>query len=109
MAKLLDVVEGWTQELGPFTLLVNGVAVDLTGMTVLLLLFDNVGNPIAYTGTTRVDATPTTGRVYYTPAASDLSAARGPIDVRWKVTDGAGTVVFFPNAAADQIFVYKAA
>jgi hypothetical protein len=107
MANLFDVVEGWTQELGPFTLKVDGVVQDLTGMTVRLHLRDKSGTVLAFTGTTRVDNAPSTGKAYYTPAATDLTNARSPIDVRWEVVDGAGKVVFFPNGKADQITVYK--
>lgn len=106
MAKLLDVVEGWTDELGPFTLKADGVAVDLTGLTVALVLTDVYGATVTVAGTTRVDGTPSTGRVYYTPAAGDLRNALQPYKLRWRVTDGAD-VVFFPNAAADTIAVFK--
>lgn len=106
MAKLLDVVEGWTDELGPFTLKADGVAVDLTGMTVALVLTDVLGATVTIAGSTRVDSDPTTGKVYYQPTAADLTNALQPYKLRWRVTDGAD-VVFFPNAAADTIAVFK--
>lgn len=109
MAKLFEVVEGWTQELGPITLKMDGVALDLTGLTVVLALRGNDDQVITIAGSTRVASNQVTekGHVYYTPAAADLTRAKSPINIRWKVTDGAGTIVFFPNAAADQIVVYE--
>jgi hypothetical protein len=107
MAKLLDIVEGWTGELGPFTLKADGTAVDLTGMTVELILKDLSGTVVTTSGDTRVHGTPTTGQVYYQPDAADMTSAASPYSVHWKVTDGSGYVVFFPNSAADTIVVFK--
>jgi hypothetical protein len=107
MAKLLDVVEGWTDELGPFTLKADGTAVDLTGMDVALRLRDKNGKVVSFTGTTRVDDTPTNGKVYYQPATGDLLEGKGPYKLHWQVTDQDGFVVFFPNGAPDEIVVYK--
>lgn len=107
MAKLLEIVEGWTGELGPFTLKADGVAVDLTGMTVALILKDRSGAQVITTGDTRVDGTPSTGQVYYRPDADDMSNALSPYTVHWQVTDGSGYVVFFPNGAADTIVVFR--
>ena len=107
MAKLLDIVEGWTGELGPFTLKADGTAVDLTGMTVELILKDRSGTVVTTSGDTRVHGTPTTGQVYYQPDAADMTSAASPYSVHWKVTDGSGYVVFFPNSAADTIVVFK--
>lgn len=108
MSLLCTVTEGWTQELGPFTLLVDGVPLDLTGMTVALILRNVQGRLSTVTGDTRIDAAPTTGKVYYKPDAVDLLAKKGPYTLHWKVTDGAGDVVFFPNGAADTIAVIQA-
>lgn len=107
MAKLLEIVEGWTGELGPFTLKADGVAVDLTGMTVALVLKDKDGAAVDTTGDTRVSGTPTSGKVYYAPGAADMTNAASPYTVHWSVTDAFGKVVFFPNGAADTIVVFK--
>lgn len=107
MAKLLEIVEGWTGELGPFTLKADGVAVDLTGMTVGLVLKKRAGETVSTLGNTRVDDAPNTGRVYYAPDADDMVNALSPYTVHWQVTDGVGKVVFFPNGAADTIVVFK--
>lgn len=107
MAKLLEIVEGWTGELGPFTLKADGVAVDLTGLTVELVLKDRNGTAVTTTGDTRVHGTPTTGQVYYRPDEDDMTNALSPYTVHWKVTDGSGYSVFFPNGAADTLVVFK--
>ena len=106
MAKLLDIVEGWTGELGPFTLKADGTAVDLTGLTVALILRDRSGTAVTTAGDTRVHGTPTSGQVYYRPDAADMTAALSPYSAHWQVTDGSGYVVYFPNAAADTIVVF---
>ena len=59
------------------------------------------------TGDTRVHGTPTTGQVYYRPDAADMTNSLSPYTLHWKVTDGSGYVVFFPNGAADTIVVFK--
>lgn len=100
----VEVVEGWTDPLD-FTLKVNGVAKDLTGMTVLLQMWDRSGTAIGLTGTTSVP-TPASGLVRFSPGAADLTAARSPIKARWKVTDGAGKIGYFPNGDADRWMVF---
>lgn len=107
MAKLLEIVEGWTEELGPFTLKADGAAVDLSDMTVALILRNRNGQSVTVEGTTRISDTPTDGQVYYTPDGADLLNAKSPYSLRWEVTDGAGRVVFFPNGAPDTISVFR--
>jgi hypothetical protein len=108
MAKLLDLVEGWTDELGPFTLLADGVAVDLTGLDIVPVLTDafRAAVPIP-SDRVRVADDATTGQVYLTPADGELLNARSPYRLRWQVTDGDGRRVYFPNADADEIRVFK--
>jgi hypothetical protein len=101
--KLLDVVEGWTEELGPFALLADGVAIDPTPYTVTLLLRDRFGAAVTTTSKTRT----ATAGAYFTPAAGDLLAAKSPYHLHWKVVDGSGAVVFFPDAEADRIVVHR--
>lgn len=111
---LTDITEGWTQELGPFTLLVDGAALDLTGFTVEAELRNDIGTAIT-SGSVRVASSQSTtgkGQVYYTPSAADLVWRIGgreftPYSLRWKVTDGGGAVVFFPNGARDIIRVFQ--
>jgi hypothetical protein len=107
MQPLLRIVEGWTAELGPFTLMADGVPINLTGLTVELEL--RPAGSTAYVdtaGNVRVDDDTTTGRVYYKPDAADFVAANSPYAMHWKVTDGDGNVVFFPNVGADLVNVY---
>ena len=118
--RLLSITEGWTEELGPFTLQIEQanndgttsfVPVDLTGMAVAMILRSPNGALVVLGGSWRIDSNPRTGRVYYKPVAGDFVWIKGllagplPYRVRWKVTDGSGNVVFFPNGEADTIRV----
>jgi hypothetical protein len=103
-----DIVEGETIERGPFTLEADGTAIDLTGLTVTLVLRDREGSLVSTSGKTRVDDDPTTGRVYWTPGATDVSAAKSPYEMHWSVEDGDGAKAFSPNGRADGLSVYRA-
>jgi hypothetical protein len=108
MAEPVKVVEGWTDELGPFTLLSDGVALDLTGKSVVFHLRDKNGVVVAFTGTTRIDGTPTSGKVYYKPTMTDLLSGKSPYEYHWQVTDGFSNVVFYPSATnGDKIVVNR--
>lgn len=107
MPKLFDITEGWTGTLGPFTLRIDGDPLDLTGFTVELVLHDCRGALVNVLGNVTVDADPTTGQVFYTPDAADLNATDSPYTMRWRVTDGANAIIFFPNGAADTLTVAK--
>jgi hypothetical protein len=110
MAELLDITQGWTKQLGPFTLRNDGVPVDLTGLTVRLLLRGK-GMPqfIPVSGQIQIDPDQSElgnrGQVYYKPAATDFRWDKSPYACHWEVTDQAGDVVFFPNGEADTIGV----
>jgi len=101
----LSVVEGWTERI-KYTLTADGATVNLTGMSVTLLLYDVTKTLFSYSGTSGVD-TASSGIVYFDPAATDLLDANAPYYARWKVTDGAGKVSFFPNSFAEQWTVRK--
>ena len=105
--KLLDVVEGWTGELGPFTLKVDGVPIDLNGIDVALQLRPQArpGLFVDAEGDVRVDLL-ASGQVYYKPDAADLRAADSPYTIRWKLTDGADDVIYVPSGEADTIVVH---
>jgi hypothetical protein len=95
----LEVIEAWTGDLD-FQLKNDNVAVNLTGTTVVLILQDNNGAAVTLAGTTSTfDAV--LGKVRLSPNAADLVAAKSPYNARWKVTDGAGKVVFFPSGTDD--------
>lgn len=114
MSLLFDVVEGWTGRLPAFTLKVNGVPLPLTGFLVEIRLRSFRG-VVVPGGTVFVepDQTLNPGVVYYTPISTDFvflsggSAVRQTYQIHWKVTDGSGKVVYFPNGEPDEIGVYK--
>lgn len=97
-------VQGWTERI-KYALARDGVALDLTGLSVALVGQDKNGNAIAFTGSVGID-TALTGLVYFDPAVTDLVMANAPYHVRWKVTDGAGKIAYFPRADALRWDVY---
>jgi hypothetical protein len=107
----IDITEGWTQELPAFTLRMNGAPIELTGMTVALIVKPKKSNiAIDTSGDTRIDPDQSgagKGKVYYKPDATDVKATRSPYLMRWKITDSAGNVVFAPHAKADVLNVHK--
>lgn len=109
MAVLTEVVEGWTGVL-PFTLNADGSPVDLTGLTVSIVLKDRHYNSIKDT-TEGVSVTASTGgTVSYAPATSSgdlFLAAKSPYYVRFRVVDALGGKVYFPNADEDIIKVNR--
>lgn len=95
----IEVVEGWTGDLD-FVLQADGVAVDLTGATVELILYKSDETLIdTSSDITVTDAA--SGAVSYSPDETDLLASESPLRSRFKVTDGSGKVVYFPNARMD--------
>jgi len=111
MAKLFDVVEGWTQELGPFVLRADGTPITLTGLTVTLLLrgHGDADETAIPGGQIRVaaDQSADPGEVYYTPADGDLVNASSPYTIRWRITDSNGDHAYVPNGPADTLLVYR--
>lgn len=112
MSLLVKITEGWSQEIGPFTLRAQGDPVDLTGMTVALIVRSAATFKIVNSGRVRVASNQTTnpGQVFWRPEPSDFDTndVDGPLyTFHWKVTDSAGRVVFFPNGDADTIRVAK--
>ena len=108
---IVELTEGWTQEVGPFTLRGDGIPVSLIGLTVTLHLrpwnraglYTEVAGDIRVAELTDVLAS---GQVYYKPDADDISATVGDYAMKWMVVDGAGDKVFFPNAEPDLLRVY---
>ncbi len=109
---LFKVTVGWTGVLGPFTLALNGNPVDLTGMTVELTLRRRAGSVTPGGTTTPLNQTTNRGQVTYTPHANDFTmSGNTPQEtflLHWKVTDGAGEVVFFPEGAPEEVTVFPA-
>lgn len=87
--------EGWTERI-KYALTVDGVALNLTGLTVALVGVSATRATLTFSGTTGVDDE-TGGKVYFDPAPTDLLAANSPYYLRWAITDGAGKTAFFPR------------
>lgn len=107
MSALTELVEGWSGAL-PFTLNADGLPVDLTGMTVFLVLKDCEGTTIKDTTAGITLTLSTGGQLEYAPSTStgDLFlAARTPYTIRFRVKDALSKVVYFPNGDADLITV----
>lgn len=104
ITPLTEVVEGWTGAL-PFTLKADGVAVDLTGMTVSIVLKNALGTSIkdSTAGVTVTNATG--GTVEYAPSSSDFVAAHTPYKLRFRVVDALTKTVYFPNVDEDLLVV----
>ena len=98
----IDLVEGWTEPI-EYTILADGAAVDLTGKTVNLLLYDCDQNLLEPAGELTITDAPT-GKVAFTPAAGDLVAAKSPYYVRFHVVEDG---FFAPNARAEEWHVRK--
>jgi hypothetical protein len=97
--------EGWTTPI-EYQLKKNGAAFNATGMTVETILTDKDKVEITEVGSTAwSDAA--NSIVKYSPAASDLTAARSPMGIRWKVTDGAGKIAFFPQGEPEELVVHR--
>jgi hypothetical protein len=89
-------VEGWTTPID-YQLKKNDLPFDATGTTVETELRDKNGTVVAEAGSTAwLD--PVLSKVRYTPSAADLTAARSPMKVRFKVTAG-GQVAWFPRSS----------
>jgi hypothetical protein len=108
-ASTISLVVGWTAELPAFTLKANGTVLNLTGFTdaQIVAKIKRTGSAtyLDTEGNVRIDADPTTGKVYYKPDAGDFPAA-GTYDLRFQVTDGDGDVEFFPNGVPNSLIVY---
>lgn len=108
---LFTVTEGWSQELGPFNLKVDGASLDLTGLTIDVILRTGKGVFVSVSsGQIRMDPDQVAhkGDVYFTPTTNTFANSSSPYSMHWKLTDGASAVVFFPNGEADQVGVTKA-
>ena len=111
MALLYTITEGWTAPLGPFTLAINGSPLNLTGYLIELKLRPLASNAFSDTAgdvTVVADQAGTgKGKVMFKPDAIDFKASKEVYAVHWKLTDGDGDVVFFPNGDPDTIKVVK--
>lgn len=78
-----------------FTLYNDGVAQDLTGMTVSLELTTERGQRVQTTGDVTV---PSSTVARYQPSATDLPLAGGTFRARFKVTDALSRAAYYPSA-----------
>ena len=107
MAVVEDLIEGQTAPIKT-RLLANGEGLDITGLAdpeIVACRLD--GTTITLAGTiTVVEAG--TGKIQFDPNAADLLEVNSPMKVRYKVTDGAGDIAYFPgNEEADTWNVVK--
>jgi len=96
---LLSIVEGWTGAL-PFTLLADDVGIDVTGLTVRVVLKTAAGLVVKDTTAGVTVTGSTSGWVDYAPSSSSgdlFLAAQTPYRVRFRVTDALSKVVYFPQ------------
>ena len=106
MPNLVTIVEGVTTAL-EFQLLEAGSAINLTGITVALLLTDKDGVDVTTSGDVSTsDAT--NGKVTYTPGASDLDSTKSPYKARWRLTDGSSAISYVPSGLRDVWTVVEA-
>jgi hypothetical protein len=95
------ITEGTTTALR-FQLLDDGVPIDLSGMTVTLLLQDRLGATVSTTAMVSV-ATATSGLVDFTPSTIGLfTVANGPYHARFKLVNAAGGIDFVPKGLRDR-------
>jgi hypothetical protein len=96
----INLVEGWTAPID-YTLKADGVAVNVTGCTVVLKLRDRHGTAIALAGTLAV-VSASAGHVAYSPGAAELLFASSPYSARFQVTDSGGKIAYFPNGGTPE-------
>ena len=96
-------VEGETKPITPTLYDGDGTsrtAVDGTGLTVGLVVYDRNGASVPISGKVSWD-TAASGMAKYEPASTDLLAANSPYTARWTVTDSNSDVAYYPNSATE--------
>lgn len=85
-----------------FQLLEDGIPIDLSGMTVTMLLEDRLGNVVSTAGMVTV-VSASTGQVDLTPSTITLfSVTNGPYHARFKLVNSGGGISFVPNGLRDR-------
>jgi hypothetical protein len=93
------IIAGTTSPLR-FQLLEAGSPIDLTDITVTLLLSDKTGTTVNAGTVTVLDAD--TGKVQLAPTdTSVFVAANGPYSARWKLTDASSKISYVPTGPRD--------
>lgn len=106
-SPLFSIVEGWNGAL-PFTLNADGSAIDLTGLTVKIVLKNAEGTLVKDTTDGITVTSATGGQVEYAPSSSSgdlFVASQTPYRVRFQVTDALSKSVYFPNDEEELIEV----
>jgi len=106
-APLMSIVEGWSGAL-PFTLKADGTPVDLTGLTVKIVLKTSQGSIVKDTTAGITVTGSTSGQLEYAPATSSgdlFLASKTPYRIRFRVTDALAKTAYFPNDEEDLIEV----
>lgn len=94
-----DFVAGTTAPID-FQLLENGVPIDLSTITVALLLEDRTGTTVSAGSVSILSAT--LGKVRLIPTdTTTFDASKGPYYARWKLTDGTGKISYVPTSNRD--------
>jgi hypothetical protein len=95
-----DFVEGTTDPL-QFQLLENGVPIDLTGVTVVVLIEDRTGTSQTLGSIVLVDAL--NGKIKFYPLSiTSFVASLSPYYVRWQLNvDSTGAISYIPSTSRD--------
>jgi hypothetical protein len=101
----LELVEGWTGNVD-YALKADGELVDLTAMSLQLVLKDSALTVVSVTGTVSIFSA-SSGGVTFVPASGDLLASSSPYSARFKVTDSGGKTVFFPSSHPEKWLVHR--
>jgi hypothetical protein len=85
-----------------FQLLDDGVPIDLSGMTVTLLLQDRLGATVSTTAMVTVTSA-AAGEVDFTPSTTAFfTVANGPYYARFKLVNSTGGVSYVPNGLRER-------
>ena len=108
-AKLLEITEGWSAEIGPIQALSDGVGFALTDYTCTAIVTDSARATVASAATVRKHSDQTTypGYWYFTPDPTKWLTTGSPYYIHLKLVDGSSKVAFFPNGEAMQVVVNK--
>lgn len=101
----IELAKGWTGPV-PLTLLADGVAANLTGLTLSGQLYDKDGTIVDTTGDVAATVA-ASGQIEWTPDLADLDDALSPYELRIKARDGSSRDVFFPNGVAVRVIVRR--
>lgn len=99
MAQLkVGIVEGWSAPMD-FQLMSDGVVQDLSGMSVEGVARNRYEQSVNLTGdVTILDATD--GQVRLIPDTGDFASTDSPYELRFKITDGASQIAYWPSDEA---------